>query len=80
MWPGSFPEARPQCPQAQASVSSLQPLPWGRPGNSQWLRLCAPTATDRGSIPGQGTKIPTCLMAGKKEKRNRLEAQLPVSR
>ena len=24
----------------------------------QWLRLCASTAGDAGSIPGQGTKIP----------------------
>ena len=34
----------------------------------QWLRLCASTARGMGSVPGQGTKIPTCPWCGQKEK------------
>ena len=34
----------------------------------QWLSLCAPTAGGTGSIPGQGTKIPTCCMEQPKRK------------
>ena len=34
----------------------------------QWLRLCASTARGMGSVPGQGTKIPTCPWRGQKEK------------
>ena len=37
----------------------------------QWLRLCASTAGGVGSVPGQGTKTPTCHMTWpKKKKRN----------
>ena len=41
------------------------------PGNSlavQWLGLCASIAGGRGSIPGQGTKIPQAAWCGKKKK------------
>ena len=34
----------------------------------QWLRPQAFNAGDAGSIPGQGTKIPTCQMAQPKNK------------
>ena len=53
---------------------------WDFPG-SQWLRLCTSSvvgvdvgAWGAGSIPGQETKIPACLMAQsrkKKKERNR---------
>ena len=36
----------------------------------QWLRLCAPRAHGRGSIPGLGTKIPRATQQKKKKKVN----------
>ena len=33
----------------------------------QWLGLCASTAGDMGSIPGQGTKIPHAVWHGQKQ-------------
>ena len=33
----------------------------------QWLELCASTAGDMGSIPGQGTKIPYAIRCGSRE-------------
>ena len=35
----------------------------------QWLRLHASIAGGVGSIPGHGTKIPSCCVAKKKEKK-----------
>jgi len=35
----------------------------------QWLRLCASIARGRGSIPGQGTKIPHGIQCGQKVKK-----------
>ena len=32
----------------------------------QWLRLSAPSAGDMGSIPGQGTKLPSATWHGLK--------------
>ena len=32
----------------------------------QWLRLCISTAGGKGSVPGQGTKIPHATSAAKK--------------
>ena len=37
----------------------------------QWLRLDTSTAGGRGSIPGQGTKIPHALGHGQKNKKGR---------
>ena len=34
---------------------------------SQWLRLCASTTRGTGSVPGWGTKDPTCYMAQAKQ-------------
>ena len=38
----------------------------------QWLRLCASTAGDAVSIPGQGTKIPHAEQCGQKKKKSLL--------
>ena len=45
---------------------------WGTSLAVQWLRLHASTAGGMGSIPGQGTKFPTCMLRGaaKKKKKN----------
>ena len=32
----------------------------------QWLRLCLPMQGSAGLIPGQGTKVPHCLLAKNK--------------
>ena len=37
---------------------------------SQWLRLCAPNAGGRGSIPGQWTKILNAMQKRKKKKKS----------
>ena len=37
----------------------------------QWLRLRATTAGGKGSIPGQGTKIPHAKQCGQKEKKKK---------
>ena len=41
----------------------------------QWLRLCASTARNRGSNPGQGTKI----LRGQKENKNKKEIERIIS-
>ena len=33
----------------------------------QWLRLCASTAGGKGSMPGQGAKIPHAMQRGQKQ-------------
>ena len=35
---------------------------------AQWLRLCAPNAAGKGSIPGQGTIPPLLPLHGQKKK------------
>ena len=37
----------------------------------QWLRLCAFSAVDAGSIPGRGTKIPHAVLCRKKKKKKK---------
>ena len=41
---------------------------WEFPG-IQWLGLCALTARDPGSIPGEGIKIPQALQCSQKKKK-----------
>ena len=44
-------------------------------GNSlvvQWLGLCASTAGDMGSIPGQATNVPHAAQCGQKRKEDPL--------
>ena len=38
-------------------------------GLHSWLRLLAPHTGDKGSIPGQGTKIPHAAWYGPKKKK-----------
>ena len=39
-------------------------LGWGTSLAVQWLRLCPSNAGGKGSIPGQGTKIPHAVQRG----------------
>ena len=41
----------------------------------QWLRLCISIARGRGSVPGQGTKIPQAAWRGQKNKTNKKQKQ-----
>ena len=56
---------------AHTAVCSVSALRGVNPGNSlviQWLRFCAFTAKDMGSVPGWGTKTPQARRHGQRDK------------
>ena len=57
---------------AKARLEQVQErLREGLPCLAQWLRLHAPNAGGKCSIPGQGTKIPHAAWCGQKKKKER---------
>ena len=51
--------------------SSKKNLQTGTSPVVQWLRLCASTAGGKGSIPGQGTKIPHAVLCSQKKRKKK---------
>ena len=70
-WGGSGGSRNPASP--QATLGSVERKQRGTSLVAQWLRLCTSSAGGRGSILGQGTKIPHASHAPPPKKRKKAE-------